>query len=138
MPLTIELLADRLSICRLAADAVVPEWAMRGGGFRSVTRTSDELSIICATSGLSRGASTPLIMARDDGWRALKLVGPFAFTEIGVLLQVATPLAGAGISMLPVATFDTDYLLVQETHLASAIAALRHAGHTVLEDGSAV
>jgi hypothetical protein len=62
-------------------------------------------------------------------------VGPFAFTEVGVLLQVAAPLAAAGISILAMATFDTDYVLVQETRLAGAVAELRSAGHTVRDGG---
>jgi hypothetical protein len=136
--LTIEVLADRLSVCRLAADAVAPDWLTRSAGFWSLTRTTDELSVVCATSllpsTLSPGAQAPALVAREDGWRALKLVGPFAFTEIGVLLRVAGPLADAGISMLPVATFETDYVLVQQPQVAGAIAALRQAGHTVREE----
>ena len=128
--LTLDLLAESLSILRFAPDANVPEWALSRESFGSVTRSADELSIICATTCVP---STPLhaSAAREDGWRALKVVGPFAFTEVGVLLQVAAPLAAAGISILALATFDTDYVLVQETQLASAIAALRSAGHTV-------
>ena len=33
--------------------------------------------------------------------------------------------------MLPLATYDTDYLFVREETLAGAIAALEAAGHTV-------
>jgi hypothetical protein len=133
-PLTIEVLAQPLSVCRLAADAVVPEWATRPGPFCSITRTVDELSIICATDHLPPAPSLPALgpAAREDGWRALELVGPFAFAEVGVLLRVAAPLAAAGISILPVATFETDYVLVPETRLASAIAELRAAGHSVV------
>src|SRR5215218_2539276 len=129
-PLTLDVLTERLSVFRFAPDADVPEWAVRAGSFGSVTRTADELSVVCATARLP---STPLpaSTAREDGWRALKVVGPFAFTEVGVLLQVVAPLAAAGISVLAMATFDTDYVLVQETQLASAVAELRRAGHTV-------
>jgi hypothetical protein len=129
-PLTLDVLAESLSVLRFPADAAVPEWALRGDTFASVTRTGDELSLVCATAQVP---STPLPdnMARDDGWRALKVAGPFAFTEVGVLLQVAAPLGAAGISILALATFDTDYVLVQEPQLARAIAALRAAGHTV-------
>ena len=50
-----------------------------------------------------------------------------------MLLRVAVPLADAGISILPVATFDTDYVLVKERDLTAAVAALRASGHTVAE-----
>ena len=129
-PLTLDVLAEPLSVVRFSADTPVPDWALHAGSFGSVTRTADELSIVCATAHVP---STPLAasVARDDGWRALKVVGPFAFTEVGVLLQVAAPLAAAGISILAMATFDTDYVLVQEPQLARAVAELRAAGHTV-------
>ena len=129
-PLTLAVLAEPLSVLRFPADADVPEWALHAGSFASVTRTADELSVVCATARVPSTPS-PAGTERDDGWRALKVVGPFAFTEVGVLLQVAAPLAAAGISILAMATFDTDYVLVQETQLARAVAELRAAGHTV-------
>jgi hypothetical protein len=109
--LSVEVLPEPLSICRLPAGAALPEWAVSAEPFCSVTRTTDELSIICATARLpwdvspAAPAPAPALTAREDGWRALKLIGPFAFTEVGVLLRVAAPLAAAGVSMLPVATF---------------------------------
>jgi hypothetical protein len=129
-PLMLDVLAEPLSVLRFAAGADVPGWALHGRSFASVTRTADELSVVCATA---RVPSTPVPAQakRDDGWRALKVAGPFAFTEVGVLLQVAAPLAAAGISILAMATFDTDYVLVQEPQLARAVAELRAAGHTV-------
>jgi hypothetical protein len=135
-PLSVELLPEPLSICRLPAGAALPEWAASAEPFCSVTRTTDELSIICATARLPAGASPAAhalpLAAREDGWRALKLVGPFPFTAVGVLLGVAAPLAAAGVSMLPVATFETDYILVPEARLTIALAALRAAGHDVV------
>jgi hypothetical protein len=130
-PLTLDVLAESLSVLRLSAAAEVPAWTLRAGSFGSVTRSADELSVVCATATVP--TSLPASTARDDGWRALKVVGPFAFTEVGVLLQVAAPLAAAGISILAMATFDTDYVLVQEVLLGRAIATLRAAGHTVRE-----
>src|SRR5690242_7692630 len=116
-PLTLEVLAEPLSVCRLRADADLPYWATGAETFSSVTRSADELSVICATASIpeSRGAAgdRSAIMVRDDGWRAIKLVGPFALTEVGVLLRIAAPLASAGISILAIGTFDTDYVLVE-------------------------
>jgi hypothetical protein len=40
-------------------------------------------------------------------------------------------LARAGISLFPIATYDTDYLLVQEGDLEQAIAALGTAGYEI-------
>jgi hypothetical protein len=41
------------------------------------------------------------------------------------------PIAEAGISILALATYATDYLLVRESDLEHAIEALQAAGHTV-------
>jgi hypothetical protein len=132
VPLELALLPERLSICRFAADTPVPAWALGPLPFVSITRTADELSIIAPTEQVPESEKPD---RREDGWRALELAGPFALAEVGVLLQVATPLAEARVSILPVATFDTDYVLVPERLLARAIDALREAGHVVAWGG---
>ena len=122
---TIEVMPDVLAVCRLSADDEIPPWAS-AGPLVSHTRTADELSIVCA-----RGAVPDGVRASLD-WRALKLVGPFDLSLVGLLVSVAGPLAEAGINILPVGTFDTDYILVPETRLRSAIRVLEEAGHRVL------
>ena len=129
--LTIAVLPELLSVCRLGADAPVPDWALNARPFCSITRTADELSLICPTSCVPIQPDDEQQMARNDGWRALKLLGPIAFTEVGVLLKVASPMRDAGISILPVATFDTDYVLVPGRELQRACDALRNAGHRI-------
>jgi hypothetical protein len=119
------LLAGQMSICRLDATSMVPDWAVEGGFF-SVTRTDDELSMVCPEEVVPDEARS------EGGWRALKLEGPFEFSEVGVLASVAAPLAEAGVRIFAVSTFDTDYVLVKEEQLSPAVAALRGRGHEVL------
>lgn len=121
--LELTLLPERFAISRLAADAPVPEWATQGPFF-SVTRTGDELSVVCELS------SVPIGVHSQPGWRVLKVHGPFILSEIGVLSALATPLAEAKLSLFAISTFDTDYLLVASETLSAAIAALERAGHT--------
>jgi hypothetical protein len=125
--LVIHLHPGEYAVCRLAPDSAVPAWA-DGAGFSSVTRTADELSVVCLA------AHVPAGVKHEAGWRLLQLVGPFDFGAVGILHSVLTPLASAKISSLAVATFDTDYLLIQSPNLAPALAALRAAGHTVREE----
>jgi len=99
----------------------IPSWATQGSFF-SVTRTSQELSIIAAQS------LTPADVQSQRGWRAFKVHGPFAFSETGVLSALAAPLAEAKIAVFVVSTFDTDYLLVASSDLEAAILALEGAG----------
>lgn len=120
------LLPLRLAICRLAPQASIPA-SVTAGSFFSITRTADELSIVCPEN------LAPAEALQDPGWRALKLEGPFDLQLVGVLASVVAPLAEAGISVFALATYDTDYLLVKETQLAQAISMLAHHGHTVQE-----
>ena len=118
------LLAGQMSVCRLDATSTVPDWAVEGGFF-SVTRTDDELSMVCPEEVVPDEARS------EGGWRALKLEGPFEFSEVGVLASVAAPLAEARVGIFVVSTFDTDYVLVKEEQLQPAVAALRGRGHEV-------
>jgi uncharacterized protein len=117
-------LPDTFAICRLDVTAAIPAWAT-AGTFFSMTRTSDELSIVCLQSLVPDG-----IRCERD-WRRLKLAGPIPFTTVGVLASLVTPLAAAGVSVFATSTFDTDYLLVKAADLTRAIEALRATGHTV-------
>lgn len=114
---------------RLAADSPLPLWAT-DAEFFSVTRTSDELSIVCSADQIPSG------LASETGWRVLKVTGPFALSEVGVLAALSAPLAEAEVSLFAISTFDTDYLLVSEKQLDAAIAALRAAGHRVEQSGT--
>jgi uncharacterized protein len=126
-PLILTVLPETLAVCRLPADTAIPAWAT-AESFFSITRTADELSVIC------RDALVPAGVAAARGWRALKLHGPFDFEQVGILLRVAEPLAAAGISILPIATYETDYVLVQAESLAAAVTILREAGHTIMNE----
>jgi len=110
------------AIVRLAPDAAVPEWATRGE-FTSVSRTPDELSIVCPIENLPADVSSP------HRWICLKLEGPFSFSQTGVLLSFIEPLSSTGIPIFAISTFDTDYVLVQEEYAGMAIGALQEAGH---------
>jgi uncharacterized protein len=122
--LTLTMLPDRLAVCRLAPQSALPAWA-GDRAFCSITRTADELSIVCPEDQAPDGVTC------DRGWRALKVEGPFAFTETGVLVSVAQPLAAAGIGILAIATYDTDYVLVKDMSVEAAIAVLQEQGHII-------
>ncbi len=115
-------LPDQYAVCRLSPDAVVPGWA--SGPFVNLTFTDDELAIICPAERV------PADVRAERDWRVLKLVGPFPFTATGVLASLATPLARAGISLLSIATYDTDYCLVKADVFEDAVDVLIAAGHT--------
>jgi hypothetical protein len=117
-------LPEQLAVCRFAPEAPIPAWATNGdGGFSSIVRTADELSIVCAEARVPDG------VLAESGWIALKLQGPFPFSMTGVLSSFLQPLAEAQISIFAISTFDTDYVLVKREQLNAALAALLAAGH---------
>lgn len=115
-------LLGRFAVCQLDAKAGIPSWAVQGEFF-SVSRTSDELSIVCSEQNV------PADQKVEKGWRSLKVQGPLDFGLTGILSSLAKPLADAGISIFAISTFDTDYLMVKEEHLEKAVSALTQAGH---------
>ena len=123
-PLTLTLLDGTFAVARLPADAVVPVWAWTGE-VACVTRTRDELSIVC------RASLVPDNVVRQTGWRCLRVKGPLDFALTGVFARIAQPLADAAISLFAVMTYDTDYVMVKEDRLPDAVQALMAAGHTV-------
>lgn len=123
-PLRLDLLDGRMSVCRLDPSSEVPPWATQATLF-SVTRTRDELSVVCPEENV------PVGVKHEGGWRVLRLEGPFEFSAVGVLASVATPLTGAGVSIFALSTYDTDYVLVKEEGLEHAVSALRRTGHEV-------
>ncbi len=122
------LLNQKLAVCRLPADAPLPE-APRGGAFYSVTRTPGETSVVCAPDSAPPGATC------RAPWRALRVAGPLDFALIGILAELTAVLAAARISVFALSTFDTDYLLVAADQAEPAAAALRAAGHSIREEG---
>lgn len=115
---------ERFAVCKLAPDASVPALPVNVS-LVALTLTSDEMSIVVPEEYAPEAA---LVAA---GWRALRVAGSLDFSLTGVLSSLAVPLADSGISIFAISTYDTDYLLVQESSLPAAITALRAAGHTI-------
>jgi hypothetical protein len=122
--LTLSVLPDAFAICRLDPEAAIPGWAT-ADRFFSITRTHDELSIVCLQRDVPAGIRC------EPGWRCLKVEGPLALSLIGIMASLSSTLAQAGISLFALSTYDTDYLLVKEDKLERAIRALAEAGHRI-------
>lgn len=128
MNLKLQVLPGLFAVCRLSPDSPVPRWA-DGGSFVSLTRSAEELSIVCPQ------AQVPAGMLSEGSWRCFKVQGPLAFGLTGVLASIVQPLAEAGISLFAVSTYDTDYVLVKEEKLEESVRALSLAGHKILPAG---
>ena len=112
------------AVCKLPPGAPLPAWPT-AGEFFSVTRTPDELSVVCPEGSVPDGVTC------ERGWRGVRVAGAMPFTAVGVLAALTAPVAAAGVSLFAVSTFDTDYILVKEADFPRAVAAWRTTGHEV-------
>jgi hypothetical protein len=123
----LDLLKGEWSIARLPAAEPVPDWAW-SEVFSSVSRTSDELSIIAPSP------QVPSSVKSEGGFRVLAVRGPLAFDAKGILADLAGAIAAADVSLLALSTFDTDILLVRQQDQAAVATALSSRGHNVALD----
>jgi uncharacterized protein len=123
--LTLRLLPETFAVCQLPAESPAPEWLT--GTLVSVTRTPEELSIVCEERYV------PQDVRHQGDFRCLKVTGPLDFAMTGVIAALAGPLADAEISIFPLGTYDTDYLLLRRADLEKGMATLRGAGHQVVD-----
>ena len=122
--LTLIILRETFAICSIDRDAPIPGWAWQGGLF-SVTRTRDELSIVCPQINVPRG------IICNQGWSCLKVKGPLDLSLTGIISSIAATLEKENISLFSISTYDTDYILVKEKDLEKAILALTEAGQKI-------
>ena len=113
-----------MAVCRFEPSAVLPDWIDQPG-FYSITRTAEELSVVCSEKRVPAG------VASETGWQCFQLLGPFNFSEVGVIFSLTQPLAESGVAVFVISTFDTDYLMVKEKDFNKAIDALTAQGHRV-------
>lgn len=115
--LAMKLLKESFGVCRLNKNESIPEWSQKSDFF-SITKTVDELSIVCSQDYIPRDIKC------EKDWRILKVEGPLDFSLIGILSSISTILAQKGISIFAVSTYDTDYILVKDKDISKAVDAL--------------
>ena len=111
--LTLQILEEEMAICRFPSSSSIPEWIGRSE-FTSVTRSRDELSIVCSQE------LVPEQVKAERNWCMLGIKGPLDFSMTGVLASLLVPLSDAGIAVFAISTYDTDYLLVKTDRFKEA------------------
>ncbi len=117
----LQILSRPLTVCKVESLA---GFSMSGLYF--IGSTDEELSLVCETDRVPSNT-----LAREDGWRAMRVAGTLDFALTGILSGIAAALAGAKVGIFAVSTYDTDYILVKEERLDRAVEALRSAGYAV-------
>lgn len=121
MELVLERVPGEYAVHRLAPGAAVPE-AVWGSPFVTVSRSTDELSIV-TDAGVHVDAQSTV-----GPWLAYRVAGTIDFSLTGIMSALTTPLADAGLGILGVSTYDTDYVLVHADAGEAAEIAWRAAG----------
>lgn len=119
----LEKLPHELTVCKVESLGDVD----LAGDVFFIGKTSDELSLVCETCAVPERA-----VAREDGWRAFRIVGTLDFSLVGILAEIAAVLAQSGIGIFAVSTYDTDYILVKAENFDVAADALLAAGHGIV------
>ncbi len=115
-----------MAICQVDPSLAIPAWASGAADpLVSVTRTSDELSIVIPEHAVPRS------VRYEGGWQGISVRGPLEFSLTGVLAGLSAPLTDAGIPIFVVSTFDTDWLLLRADDIDRAVEVLGGAGHQV-------
>lgn len=122
--LELQPLAGGVSICRLDPHAPFPKMPDSAPIWAAV-RTATELSLVVPEGAEPQGAKI------DAGWSVLRVAQAHDLEVAGVTASLAAPLAEIGVPIFILATFDTDYLLVQVGRFAEATSRLRAAGHRI-------
>lgn len=118
--LVIEALPLTLSVLRFSPDTKLSADFLNAGGFLNISRTEQELSVVCESSRLPDQKP----QKAQEGWKAFKVKGPLDFSLTGILSSIAKPLADNEVPIFAISTFDTDYVLVEDKHFAKARAVL--------------
>jgi hypothetical protein len=123
MQLKLRILDGRYGLAQLPSGGATPDWI--SGRFSAVISSQEGITVVCDETVLPDDAKA------QSGFRCLEIGGVFDLASVGVLAAVIQPLAMAGISVFAYSTWETDYILLQETDLNLAVSALMKAGHAV-------
>jgi hypothetical protein len=124
--MNIKVIVQEFSICQLTDIGRIPP-AVYQDDFFFIGKTDEELSLVCVSTHVPDDA-----VKRDDGWRAFRIQGVLDFSMTGVLSKLSGLLAGAGIPIFALSTYNTDYILVKKESLNKALSALSAAGYDII------
>lgn len=111
------------SICKVT-DFTQVDW---GSAYCFAGRSDEECSLVCTTEKIPANA-----VACDNGWKAFRVQGVLDFSLIGILSEISTLLAKAGIGIFAVSTYNTDYILTKKENFPKALDVLSNAGYRIV------
>lgn len=116
------------SVIQFSVDSPIPKGFDQLTSFKGIIYTAEECSVVAPTGTID----TEQALAIDSGWFIIQIVGELDFSLVGILTQLANPLAENGISIFALSTYNTDYLLIKRNDREKSLAVLKNAGHTFI------
>ncbi len=118
----LEVMQEKFTVCKVADyDGIDP-----GHPFVFTGCTDNEKSLVCPTALVPQDT-----LAREDGWRAFRIVGVLDFSLVGILAKISSCLADNGIGLFAISTFNTDYILIKNDSFGRALDALARNGYSI-------
>lgn len=121
--MNIKRIDGEFSVCKVAEYSP----ADMAGEFCFIGKTDEENSLVCRTE-----AVPSCVLQCEHGWKAFRLEGTLDFSLLGILAEIATLLARAGIPIFVVSTYNTDYVFIKKERFAAALDALAKAGYQIV------
>lgn len=120
---TLQVLKDTFAIHSLDVSNAIPSQVLTCDVY-FIAKTYDELSLVVPQRINIDAEET------DHDWRVLEVLGPLNLSMVGIMAEIGGVLARAKVSIFVVSTFETDYFLVKQDSLDTAIKALKNANYT--------
>ncbi|MDO4542270.1 MAG: ACT domain-containing protein [Bacillota bacterium] len=121
----IKLLPHMFTVCKIED----VDLADLSDDFTFLSKTDDEISLVAKEENVAGHC-----LAREDGWRGLRIAGTMDFTMIGVISRLTSVLAAEDIPVFVISTFDTDYIFIKDEDLSKALYVLEDEYKTVVSE----
>ena len=118
----LKLLDPHFTVCQVP-DLGAVNW---DAPFCFAARTDEECSLVCPEEHVPE-----CTLAREDGWRAMRIEGVLDFSLVGILAKIADTLAERNVPIFAISTYNTDYVLVKQVRLTDAICTLESVGYII-------
>lgn len=124
----LKVLKNEYAIYRFITTSNIPE-EVYGSDFYSITKTEDEISIVCNALMLSDKK-----IKRSINWKILKIIGPLDLSLVGIIADISKILSENKITLFAISTYETDYILVKNIDLIRTIDVLNKNGYIIRGD----
>lgn len=118
----LEVLKGEFTIYRFNASEKIPE-EVSASKFYWIGKTDEELSIVCESNLLSNKEDSV------SNWSIIKIAAKLDFSVVGVLAEISNALKKAGISIIALSTYNTDYIMLKTDKMNDAKISLEKAGY---------